>query len=194
MISRAVGAIDNDLQPVQAQVLRERVLGELDVPAARIVDPASTADLGRLSKLRALPHPLLDRALGIVAQFVSVGAEQLDAIVGERIVRSRNHHAEIGAHRAGQHRHRRRRHRAGEQHVHADRGEARDQRGLDHIAAEPGVLADQHAMAVITVLENQTRGLAHLERKLRRDRAVGTATNSIGAEIFANHALPRPRL
>ena len=52
-----------------------------------------------------------------------------------------------------------------QQHVHADRGEAGDQRGLDHVAGEAGVLADQDAMAVLAVLEYQPGGLTDLERQ-----------------------------
>jgi hypothetical protein len=66
--------------------------------------------------------------LDLVGQLVAVRAEQLDAVVVERIVRGGDHDAEIGAHRARQHGDRRRRHRAEQQHVHADRGEAGDQR------------------------------------------------------------------
>ena len=96
-------------------------------------------------------------AFDFVAELEAVRPEQLDAVVVERIMRGRDHDAEIGAHRARQHADRRRRNRAGEQHVHADRGEAGNQRGLDHVAGEAGVLADEDAVAVIAVLEHQAR-------------------------------------
>ncbi len=57
-----------------------------------------------------------------------------------------------------------------EQHVHADRGEARDQRVLDHVAREARILADHHAVAVVAALEDEARRLPHLEGKLRRDQ------------------------
>ena len=48
------------------------------------------------------------------------------------------------------------------------------------------------AVAVIAVLEHHARGLPDLESQFRRDRAVGEATNDVGAEVFASHAdVPR---
>ena len=55
--------------------------------------------------------------------------------------------------RARQHGDGRRRHRAEQQHVHADRGEAGDQRVLDHVAGQARVLADDDAVAVLAALE-----------------------------------------
>ena len=42
-----------------------------------------------------------------------------------------------------------RRHRAELKHIHSNRGEPRDKRGLDHVAGQPGVLADHDTVAVI---------------------------------------------
>ncbi len=61
----------------------------------------------------------LDAGLDLVGELVAVRAEQLDAVVGELVVRGRDHHPEIGAHRARHHRHRRRRQRPEQAHVHA---------------------------------------------------------------------------
>ena len=44
VIGGAVGAIDHDLEPVEPQMLGEGRLGELDVAAARVVDPPGAAD------------------------------------------------------------------------------------------------------------------------------------------------------
>ena len=59
----------------------------MDVAAAGVVDPPGPADLlGASTSFDALLDPPLDRLLGLVAELVAVGPEQLDAIVGERIV------------------------------------------------------------------------------------------------------------
>src|SRR5262249_24088480 len=108
----------------------------------------------------------------------------------EQVVRGRDHHAEIGAHGLGQHRDRRRRHRADQQHIHTDRGKPRNHGIFDHVAGQTGVLADDDAMAMLAALEQQARGLAHLERELGRDQPVRTAPNSIGTEIIAAHVTP----
>ena len=54
VVGGAVGAIDHDLEAVEAQVLGKGRLGELDVAPARIVDPACAADQLRLGELRLL--------------------------------------------------------------------------------------------------------------------------------------------
>jgi hypothetical protein len=93
-------------------------------------------------------------------------------------------------HRARQHGDRRRRYRAEQQHVHSDRGEAGDQRGLDHVPGQPGILADHHAVAMLAAAEHQSGGLSDLECQFRRDHAVGAAANAVGAEIFTDHGSP----
>ena len=44
MIGGAIGAIDDDLEPVEPQMIGEGRLGEMDVAAARVVDPLGAAD------------------------------------------------------------------------------------------------------------------------------------------------------
>ena len=188
VIGGAIGAIDHDLEAVEAQMLGKGDLGELDVAAAGVVDAPGAADQLRLGELRAVLEPLLDRPLVIVAELVAVGPEQLDAVVRERIVRGGDHHAEIGAHRARQHRHRRRRHRPQQHHVHADAGEAGDHRRFHHVAGQPRVLADDHAMAVVAAQEMRAGGLADAKRRLGRHRLdVGGPADAVGAEEFACH-------
>jgi hypothetical protein len=47
-------------------------------------------------------------------------------------------------------------------------------------------------MTMVAAAEDQTGRLPDLERQLRRDLAVGSATNAVSAEVFANHVLPDP--
>ena len=153
------------------------------------VDPLGAAEFAAFGQTLGdvgVDQPL-DILLDLVGQLVAVRPEQLDAVVVERIMRRRDHHAEIGAHRAGQHGDRRRRHRPEQQHVHADRGEARDQRGLDHVAGQPGILADHHPMAMLAAAEHEPGRLAGLECQFRRDHAIGAATNAVSAKILAGH-------
>ena len=104
------------------------------------------------------------------------------------VVAGRDHHAEIGAHRAGQHRHRRGRHRPDHHHVHADAGEAGDERGLHHVAGQPRVLADHHPVAMVAAQEMRARRLADpLRHRRRHRRLVGAAPDPVGAEEFARH-------
>ena len=192
LVGGAVRAIDHDAQAVERELARQRALGEFDVAVMHAVDAAGAPEAGALRETAVdrLVEQLLDLLFDIVGQFEALRAEQLDAVVLEQIVRGRDHHAEIGAHRLGQHRDRRRRHRAEQQHVHADRGEAGHHGVFDHVAGEPRVLADHDAMAMVAALKHQAGRLPHLERELRRDQSIGTAPNSVGTEIFAAHVTP----
>src|SRR5262249_32076757 len=70
--------------------------------------------------------------------------------------------------------------------------EASDQRGLDHVAGEARVLADEHAMTMVAAAKDQARSLPDLERQFRSDRPVGPAADAIGTEIFSSHVSPHP--
>ena len=138
--------------------------------------------------LQAVVHQRFDSRLVLVGQLAAVGAEELDAVVLVQIVRGGDHHAHVGAQRTRQHGDGRRRQRAELEHVHADGGEAGDQRGFDHVAGEARILADHHAMAVIAAREDAARRHAGLHRDARRHRAgIGAAANAVRAEIFPGH-------
>src|SRR5690606_7584902 len=51
LVGRAVGAIDDDLQPLEPQAFGEGVLDVFDIPAAGVVKTAGTAKIGRRRKL-----------------------------------------------------------------------------------------------------------------------------------------------
>ena len=181
--------------PSKRHVLRQRALGEFDIALARAVDTGGPADqLRRRQQLRGLAlHQLLDLLLLVVGELVAVRPEQLDAVVDERVVRGRDHHAEIGAERAGQHGDGRRRHRTELEHIHAHGGEAGDERGLDHVAREPRILADHHAMAIRAIGEQLAGGHPHFEGHLGgHGMGVRAATDAIRAKIFARHCEASP--
>ena len=164
---------------------------ELDVAPGRIVDALGAAELGggreRLGEVVAL-HAPLDLQLDRVGELVAVRPEQLDAVVLVRIVRGRDHDPEIAAHHARQHRDRRRRQRPQQHHVHAHGQEAGGERGLQHVAGEPRVLADDDAMPVVAAPEMRPRRQRQRQRRRRRDRlAIGLASDSIRPEQLARH-------
>src|SRR5882757_223558 len=192
LVGSPVGTIDHHAQSVERELARQRTLGEFDVAVMDAVDAAGAAEAGALRQMAVdrLVEQLLDLLLDIVGQFEALRAEQLDAVVLEQVVGRRNHHAEISAHRLGQHRDRRRRDRAEQQHVHADRGKAGHHGVFDHVAGKARVLADDDAVAVIAALKYQPGRLPHLERELRCDETIGAAPNPVGTEIFAAHVTP----
>ena len=190
----AVGAVDDDAQAIKRKIARQGALGEFNVAVMHAIDALGAAEiaaggepLGEIGR-----HELFDLVFGLVGQLVAVGPEQLDAVVVERVMRRRNHDPKIGAHRTGQHGDRRGRHRAKQQHVHADRGETGHQRSLDHVAGQPGILADHHAMPVLTAAKGQPRRLPHLQRQFRRNHAIRAAANAVRAEMLTNHCLVAP--
>ena len=179
-IAGTLGAVDDDAQAFEREVARQRTLGEFDVAVVDAVDTLGAAKFAAFGQ--ALGHIAVDQTfdlvLDLVRQLVAVRPEQLDTVIVEGIVRRRDHDAEIGPHRAGEHGHGGSRHRPKLQHVHADGGETGDQRGLDHVAGEPGILADHDAVAIVAgAAEDDAGRLSHLERQFRRDHAIGAAAD-----------------
>jgi hypothetical protein len=103
LVGGAVRAIDDDLEAVEPQMLGKGGLGEVDVAAARILDLAGAADLGGAASFGS-SSSIASICGSSRRTACSRRAEQLDAVVVEGIVAGRDHHAEIGAHRAGEHR------------------------------------------------------------------------------------------
>ncbi len=187
LVGGPVGAIDHHPQSVQGQAAREAGLDDLDIAGLGVVDALHAAEAGRRSQalLQALVHQGLDLSLAGVGQLIAVGAEQLDPVVGEIVVRGGDHHPKVGSHGAGHHRHRRRRQRAEQPHVHAHAGEARHQRRLDHVARQAGVLADHHQVAALGIAQEQLAGgQADAQRHLGGHGVlVGLTADAVGAEI-----------
>ena len=185
LVGSAIGAIDDDLEAGKIEAARGRGLHRLDVSSVGIVEalrPADGRGRGELHFLRR-QHQLLDRGLDRVGELEAVGTEQLDAIVLVGIVRRRDHHAHVGAHGAGEKSNGRRRQRPQQQHVHANRQEARRQRLLDHIAGEARVLAHHDAMAMAAAAEDLARRHADAHGDIGgHGLRIGAAPHAIGAE------------
>ena len=115
-------AIHDDAHAFECHAARERGLGKLDVAAQRVVNAHGLADfLGDRPDVFdvAAEHEIFDFKLDLVVEFVAVGAEKLDAVVGVGIVGSGDDDAGVGAQAAGHIRHAGGGQRADEQHVHA---------------------------------------------------------------------------
>ena len=192
-VSGAVGAVDHDLQAIQRHAARQARLQRLHVATARALQAhRAPQPVGARQALVARPeHAVLDHQLDLVRQLVAVRAEQLDPIVLIRVVRSRDHHAEVGAQRAREHRHARRGQGPEEGHVHPHGDEPGGERRLQHVAGETGVLADDHAMPVVAPGEVTPRGHAQPQCRLRgHRRLIGGTANAIGTEQPTAHDSP----
>ena len=124
-----------------------------------------------------------------VGQLLALRREELDAVVVERVVRGADHHAQVQPQRARQVGHAGRGQRAGQQHVDAGRGEAGLQRGLEHVAGDARVLADQHRRPRRrSRLQHAAHGMAQAQHEVGRDRRLADrAADAVGAEIFSAH-------
>ncbi len=140
--------------------------------------------------MRSESIEILDIMLHFIGELEPVGAEKLDAVIRKRVMGSRDHHAKVGAHGTGEHSNRGSGDRTGQQDVHSDRGETGNQGGLDHISGKPGILADEHAMAMVTAAKDQARCLPHLQGEFRRYGAIRAPANAVGTKMFPSHVHP----
>ena len=187
---RALGAVEHDLEP------DERVVDGADQVGDVVVDrPLVRPDPAHLAAPRPFPRlvqPALDRDLDRVVELEAAAGEELDAVVGHRVVGGGEHHAEVGAEGAGEVGDARRRQHAEQQHVDAGRGEARHDGGLQELARDPGVATDDGERAVplevAAVGQDVRRGDGQVQGQLSGEVTVGQAPDPVGAEESGRHA------
>ncbi len=127
---------------------------------------------------------ILDLVFGRVVELVPARPEDLDPVVGHRVVRRGDHHAEIGVVGVRQVGHGRGRQDAAAQRVDAFAGEAGDHRGFQHFAAGAGIAADHRDAAASGSRPGQPasgRG-AEGQRELGGELAIGNPADAISAE------------
>ena len=190
-----VAAIDGDREPIERQVARERALGEDVVAADGIVDAEGLPDLGsgraeRVDRVRE-DEPL-DLRLELVGELEPGRAEELDAVVLEGIVRRGDDDPGVGAERAGEERDARGGERPDQEHVDSHGADARGHGGLEHVAREARVLADQDLVPAIRLLRHVGERAPESERDLRGHRLdVRDPAHAVRAEQLAHYRPPR---
>ncbi len=192
-VGGTVGAIHHHPQALEAHLPGERALGRLDIALKGSVDALGAPELVRLGKTRS--HIGIDQSLDLllrrIGQFEAVRPEQLNAVVVIGIVGCGDHHAVIGAERAGQHGDGRGRHGSEQEDIDADRDKTRGDGVLDHIAGEPRILADDDPLSVAVAVV-QADGHADTHRNVGRHRMhVRLATDTVRAEILPRQSLPQ---
>ncbi len=194
---RTVGAVDDDLQPVQAVGQDADEMRDVVVEALVVDGDPAHAGAGR-------PRPrltgavgavgLLDPVLQLVGELVAATGEELDAVVGHRVVAGGEHHAEVRAERAGQIRDRRGRKHAHPQHVHAGAGQTRDDRGLQELTGRAWIASDHRHRPVTfecaRFREHMRRSDRQTERQLRRQIRIGDAAHTVRAEESSHWCPP----
>ena len=193
-VGRPLPAVDDHLEAVERQVARERVLHEDVVAPDRVVDAERLADRGgrrteRVDRVRE--HEPLDLRLDLVGQLEPRPAEELDAVVLERVVGGGDDHPGVRAECPREERDPGRGERTDEQHVDAHRADAGRHRGLEHVAGEPRVLADQDLVPVRRPLAHVGERPPETERRLRRHGLdVRDAAYAVGTEEPSPHHRP----
>lgn len=184
-VGGAIGAVDDNAQPVQPQTAWKGGFGAFHIPARRIVQPGGATDLVGSGQpaLQIRVHGRLDPGFRFIRQLEPVGTEQLDPVIPIRVVGSRDHDPQIRPQRARQHGDGRGRHRPHQRHIHPGGQETGHQRAFDHVARQARILAQQDTVAARALPEMQPRGLPQLLRHFDgHGKTVGGAPDSISAE------------
>ncbi len=79
-----MGGIDDDFEPAQGQVIGKGAFAKLDVAACRIIQALCFAQLCCSDPLRGLLQCRFDGFFRGIGQLGALGAEELDAVVGDR--------------------------------------------------------------------------------------------------------------
>ena len=183
----AVGAVDGDAQP--RQVERDALDDVPDVALDGALDGVGAADLLAAQRDEVVAADvLLDLGLFVVGELEAEVAEELDAVVGEGVVRGRHDDAGVGAALDDQGGEPRRGDDAGDLDRAAAAGDAGDQRRLEHGARDARVAADQKARGRAAMLGQHVGGrAADLQGELGRELLAGQAADAVGAEERHGH-------
>src|SRR5690606_35995426 len=191
LVTRSIGAVENNLDALERVVLRERRGTKFLVANACRVDTLRAPQLVRLERYRRLPQELLDLGLLGVGQLRARAIEELDAVVLVQVVRCADNHAEVGLEDLREVRDAGGRQWTEEQYVRSRRDETCFERGFKHVAGEASVFADQDGAAL---RGEHLRGSARQpQRKIRTHRVdPHRAAHAVRAEILLDHSfLPK---
>jgi hypothetical protein len=153
--------------------------------------PTRGRETTSLRPLPVLAQAPLDGQLEGVVELVAAAGEELDAVVGHRVVRRREHHAEVGAEPVGEEGDPGRGQHAQQEHVDARRGEAGHDRSLEELPGDPGVTTDDGEGAVALELtgvgEDVGGGDGEVQGQLSGEVTVGQAPDPVRAEVALRH-------
>jgi hypothetical protein len=186
---RTVRAVDHDVQTVETR----RKGGEevQDVPVLGIREPADAADVTADRGELGLLESGLDAVLDLVGQLDAAAREDLDAVVRGRVVRRRDHDAEVGADVGDQERCSGRRDDACVEHVDAGARKPRCDGRREELAGDARVTGDHgHEPAALSspglgrapLAQDDRSRLGKGERQFDRDLAIRETPDTIGSE------------
>ena len=97
VVGGTVGGVEDDLQTLEGVLLSQGTHQVVDVGVDGLRGVTDASDLVADGSGPRLPHALLDGVLEIVGELHTAAGEELDAVVRHRVVRGRQHDAEVGA-------------------------------------------------------------------------------------------------
>ena len=191
----AVGAVQDDPASLEGVFLGEGMLQKNDVPAPGVFHAVGLAQFGRRGVERVQvvrEDDRFDGTLCVIGKFIAIAAEDLDAVVLERIMRSRYDDASVGPHAVGE---------IGDPRC----GDHTDQDGIDahgtdsgnegilqHVSGNARVFTDDDLGNMSLFFEEVGRGAADVHGHFRRDGVfIGDAPDSIRTEQFTHAAFSR---
>src|SRR5690606_12522219 len=191
---RAVGAVDGDAQALQ----RPAGGGHEVVDVGAVGGPGVLLDAAHAVPDGSLPagaQARLDGVLDGVLELVAAAGEELDAVVGHRVVGGGDDHTEVDVGRRGEVRDA-----GGGQHAHLDdveasAGQARGDGAGEEVSGDTGVASDDGAgTAALGGRGEHPRGRGpQLERELGGDVPVGESAHAVGSEQSGHGEVPSGR-
>ena len=191
VVRRTLGAVENQAQPGQ----RAGAVAALDLQRGDQVVGVALRGLG------VLAHPpdrgaggqrlvgvqaRLDLLLESVVELVPAAGEELDAVVGHRVVRGGDHHAQVGAQRVGQVRDPGGRQHADELDVDTGGGQPGHDRGLEELPGDAGVATHDGpgpvALELAGVAQHARRGNGKVQGQASGEDTVGPTPDPVRAE------------
>ena len=203
--SGAVGAVGHDLQALERLglglvIVQRRDGGNqmVDVQVGGgglVVAHAAHAGTGRA--VPVLAEHGLDVVFLLVGQLEAAACEELDAVVGHRVVGGGNHGTHFDVEHASQVGHARSGDDAGIDHVEAAGRHACGQRGSQEITGNAGITAHQRTAAALGlvvlrtgVTEHTHGGVAQIQRQSCGQIPIGQSSYAIGSKHVRHNEVP----
>ena len=185
-----MGAIDHDLQAIQAHTTGQGGFGIFNIAAGAVIQTGDTAHtFGRHWEIVGQQQGF-NLFLGGIRQFEAVRAKELDAVVVVRVVRGRNHHTQISAHGSCQQTHSGGRQWTKGNDIQTSSRQTSGHGVLKHIARPAGVLANDNTVGFFIFLKIK----ADSHRKLDHIRGghrvfIRPSAHTVGAENLSCHGI-----
>ena len=181
-----MGAVQDDLEAVQFQLLGKGALEVGEVAALGVLDAEGLADVGGGGPGAVhfgVDHQALDVGFDLVGQLETVPGEEFDAVVLVGIMGGRNDHPGVGPHGMGDVGDARGGQRAQQHDIHPHGADAGGNGVLQEVARKAGVFAHHDAVPAGAVFDHIGQGPSQLQGHLGGHGIdVGHPSNPVGAE------------